>query len=145
MVLTALNAINYLNYLFQTLHFYRRQNNVLNPRRQNTVGRILNLIQLLYNFAKWILNRWRRRRRNLLTPNVLIKLLRQYRCRRHYMDFWNNLEQNWTDFFWLTGETPQSLQLLVNSLHTIRYGIIGRRIRLGRRPALSFRNQVKYI
>ena len=31
-------------------------------------------------------------------------------------DVWKNLETNWNDFYWLTGETPHTLAALVMDL-----------------------------
>ena len=55
-----------------------------------------------------------------------------------HSDVWTNLEQNWNDFFWLTGETPHTLQLLVQQLEPIYRQYYPRR----RTSLLSFRNQV---
>ena len=145
MVLTAINAINYLNYLFQTLQFYRTRFQYHDVRRRNSIGIILNLIQLMYNFTKWIFRRWATRRRNANKPHVLIKLLNQYRCTRFNGNFWNNLERNWCDFFWLTGETPETLTHLVTSLQQYKQRIAPRTSRKGRRKKLDFRNEVKNI
>ena len=144
MVLTALNALRVLNYLFQVIHFYRGRINILpNNRHRDSVGQLLNLIQILYNMIKWLFKKWRVRRKNLNTPSVLIKLLTQYRATRFNFDCWNNLARNWTDFFWLTGETPDTLNLLVQLVRANLRNVRGRNFRRGRRPALTFRNQVR--
>ena len=145
MVLTAVNAINILNFLFQSVHYYRQHFNVQHHRRPNAVGNILNLIQIIYNFLKWVFNKWRLRRKNLNTPSNLIKILRQYRCTRQRRDFWNNLEQNWTDFFWLTGDTPHTLDLLVQSIRQTRLTAPRNRRRCGRKKILSLRNEVNIL
>ena len=54
------------------------------------------------------------------------------------IDVWANLEQNWMNFFWLTGETPQTLAILVHVLSHIHL----QQNHTGRPPALDFRNQV---
>ena len=50
---------------------------------------------------------------------------------------WNILEQNWNDFYWLTGEIPPSLNYLVeeieNDIHMLR---------MGRNHILDFKKQV---
>ena len=143
MVLNALNALNILNYLFLAIDFYRALFPFQNIHRRNNIGNILNCFQILFNFARWLLRRWSKRRKNLNTPSVLIKLLGRYRCQRQRRDFWLNLEQNWTDFYWLTGETPDTLNLLTNQIWAYRRRIVGRWFRKGRRPAMTFRNQVK--
>ena len=53
-------------------------------------------------------------------------------------DVWNNLESNWNDFFWLTGETPITLNELVQEMQN-KFHPTFRRRRLG---SLDFRNQV---
>ena len=142
MVLNAVNALHVLNFLFQAIDFYRARNPIQNLHRRGNIGNVLNCIQILFNFAKWLLRRWKKKRKNLNTPNIIIKLLGRYRCQRQRRDFWNNLERNWTDFFWLTGETPDTLSLLVNDIYCFRRRIIGRWYKKGRRTSLTFRNQV---
>ena len=34
-------------------------------------------------------------------------------------DIWSLIEQNWIHFFWLTGETPHTLQIIVNRMDEI--------------------------
>ena len=58
------------------------------------------------------------------------------------MDFWNNLERNWTDFFWLTGDTPETLSILVQQLNNYSRNIRPRLSTKGRKTRLNFRNQV---
>ena len=53
-------------------------------------------------------------------------------------DVWTNLSKNWDHFFWLTGETPDTLQILINRLHN-RINLCRRR---GRLSPISKRNQV---
>ena len=53
---------------------------------------------------------------------------------------WAYLETNWTFFFWLTGETPNSLQSIVNGVQREYLPTIQR----GRGKILDFRNQVSY-
>ena len=63
-----------------------------------------------------------------------------YRARRGYTDVWENLATNWTHFYWLTGETPESLQLLVQRLRQIYF------IRpMHRNCKLTFCNQILLI
>ena len=52
-------------------------------------------------------------------------------------DLWFTLEQNWDHFFWLTGDIPPSLNLIVNEIRP-KLQIRGR----GRKLSLSVRNQV---
>ena len=62
------------------------------------------------------------------------------RVRHGNYDVWRNLSQNWIDFFWLTGETPQTFNSLVRKLEAIYRN----RYRM-RRGVLDFRNKVKYL
>ena len=48
---------------------------------------------------------------------------------------------NWLHFFWLTGETPPSLQILVNRMEQIYRNLVNN----GRPEILSFRNQVHSV
>ena len=57
------------------------------------------------------------------------------------MDLWQNLQKNWLHFFWLTGETPASLQVIVNRIEVIYFPQITR----GRKDCITFRNQVFVI
>ena len=61
-----------------------------------------------------------------------------YRATLHDNDVWRSMQSNWNHFFWLTGETPETLQILVN--------ILNRRFfwhrQYGRRSSLDLRHQV---
>ena len=48
------------------------------------------------------------------------------------------MQQNWSDFYWLTGETPITLHVLCEMLknHFVHHR------NLGRRRRINFRNQV---
>ena len=54
---------------------------------------------------------------------------------------WLHLNQNWLNFFWLTGETPGTLNALVNQLEDrfMHYFLKGRECKL------DLRNQVSFI
>ena len=60
-------------------------------------------------------------------------------CRRisNEVDLWNNLQNNWDNFFWLTGEIPTTLMSIVEAIRPrcMRY-------HMGRTPKLSLHNQV---
>ena len=56
-------------------------------------------------------------------------------------DLWAILEQNWNFFYWLTGELPISLQMLVNQIQNTFVP----QIVLGRPPILDLRNQVSLL
>ena len=56
-----------------------------------------------------------------------------------HRDVWLNMQNNWNDFYWLTGETPTSLQVLVDQL--LHRNIFHNA--LGCRCALNYRNQVR--
>ena len=51
---------------------------------------------------------------------------------------WDYLEQNWTNFYWLTGETPPSLQSIVHAVQREYLPNVDR----GRAQIIDFRNQV---
>ena len=53
-------------------------------------------------------------------------------------DVWVNLERNWIDFFWLTGETPPTLNDLVLKLERRFHPFV----HCGCRNLLDFKNQV---
>ena len=59
--------------------------------------------------------------------------------RRNYnqVDMWQRLEQNWKNFFWLTGEIPASLNLIVEAVNSKMNCTI-----FGCKEKLSLRNQV---
>ena len=67
-------------------------------------------------------------------------VLSSFRAQNGNYDVWSNLETNWTDFFWLTGETPDTLNVLVGKLHTIYTNVFPMR-----RGVLDFRNKVRHI
>ena len=62
-----------------------------------------------------------------------------YRATISKSDVWVNLSKNWDHFFWLTGETPDSLQILLNRIQA-RVNLCRKR---GRMSPMSHRNQVK--
>ena len=51
---------------------------------------------------------------------------------------WQQLENNWVNFFWLTGETPGTLGILVNRISNVYHPFLAR----GRPLCLDLRNQV---
>ena len=53
-------------------------------------------------------------------------------------DVWVNLSTNWDHFFWLTGEFPHTLQIIVDKIQT-KFFIKNQR---GPKVLLSVRNQV---
>ena len=99
---------------------------------QNNVNddlELVNLLQLLSNIRHDCLSYFAlvhkfqqlqqcRKRKTLSKPHFLISLLRGYQSRVHNRDVWINLEQNWSHFFWLTGETPQTLEILINRVES---------------------------
>ena len=79
-------------------------------------GQLTNYLQyfeMILNFFKISRNHKRRR---LTKPHILITLLNGYRLTVNNMDVWQNMETNWSHFFWLTGETPETLQILINRI-----------------------------
>ena len=53
-------------------------------------------------------------------------------------DVWHKLETNWIHFFWMTGETPQSLSQLAYQLERK----FEPHVTSGRKSNLDFRNKV---
>ena len=120
------------------------------------------LTKLAFQFLKM-----KQRKRKLYKPHLLLQLLAGYRyfhthfyiewfnfnilasldifmtyvwhrSTLHQTDVWNNLAQNWMHFFWLSGETP-------NTLFTLVQEIEGRHLNYfhkGRPSKLSLKNQV---
>ena len=62
------------------------------------------------------------------------------RKRYQSRDFWSQLERNWTFLFWLTGEIPPTLQLIVDGIQRDMTPNVNR----GRPQILDFCNQVSY-
>ena len=56
-------------------------------------------------------------------------------------DVWATLERNWSFFFWLTGETPPTLQLIVDR---IQLNLLPQMHR-GHAPLIDFRKQVIFF
>ena len=56
-------------------------------------------------------------------------------------DIWMQLERNWLHFFWLTGEIPSTLQIVVNRIENLFMPNIAR----GRNQCINFRNQVSTL
>ena len=108
-----------------------------------------------------------RNKRRLFKPHLLLQLLQGYRwislkinaiifikywlvCRYFWQtlykcrstmtaqDVWGNLEKDWNNFFWLTGETPETLAKLVNQIRENYFNLFY----VTSRSKLSFRNQV---
>ena len=57
-----------------------------------------------------------------------------------WRDVWINMSTNWVDFFWLTGETPQTLGQLVDQLDQTFIHLFNNR----RGCKLDIRNQVSF-
>ena len=69
---------------------------------------------------------------------MMLPFMHGFRMQDHAVDLWGVLEQNWVHFFWLTGETPQTLRTLVNKIE----GVFFVHLSLGRNRKLDFHNQV---
>ena len=61
-----------------------------------------------------------------------------FRATNTNSDVWLNILRNWNHFFWLTGEFPDTLQLVVSKIERRFFHHYPR----GRRASLSVRNQV---
>ena len=77
-------------------------------------------------------------KRRLFKPHLLLRILAGYCANEYTKDVWQNLQTNWTHFFWLTGETPRTLKCMVQSLERYYYPYTNR----GRKTLLDFKNQV---
>ena len=53
-------------------------------------------------------------------------------------NLWLILQQNWIHFSWLTGETPETFNILVQRIERNFLNMYN----IGRSPAIDFRNQV---
>ena len=81
------------------------------------------------------------KRRKLMKPHLLIKLMKGYHSNLFNSDVWCKLERNWMHFFWLTGETPEPLSILVERIK-IKFLHINAN---GPVSAIDIRNQVSVI
>ena len=132
----------------------------------NLAHQWLTLMTLIMQWLR-IKRRYERYARN---PHTLIKLLAGYRCvwmnffwiifflylqpdvnnykanvnltrstdNRH--DVWNELRQNWSHFYWLSGETPDTMSLIVQGLRDNYF-----QFHQHRNNALNFHNQVLLV
>ena len=127
---TLLNWYNYLTFAQRThLHL----DNVI----MNFTPTIVSMIQIFVQIIQVLKVLENRQKQILSKPHRLLHLLVGYRAQNAHHDVWINLEQNWNDFFWLTGETPQTLNALSLKLERI-YTTTFRM----RRGLLDFKNQV---
>ena len=99
---------------------------------------IVQWFQLMGFFFSWMFSR---RSRLLINPHMMLELMPGYRIGLNGQNLWNFLDRNWIHFFWLTGETPDTLNILVECLRNIYYV----QNHLGRPPAIDFRNQVSSV
>ena len=75
---------------------------------------------------------------NMFTQ-LLFVIVSNFRRDSNHVDLWNHLEHNWDSFFWLTGEVPPSLMIVVNDIEPLFHQRLNA---CGRKPKLSLRNQV---
>ena len=94
--------------------------------------KVLSLLVQMRNLQVW------RRKRRLVKPHMLIKLMHGYRATLYSSDVWINMQRNWTHFFWLTGETPDTLSILVQRLIAKFISFWSK----GPESMIDFRNQV---
>ena len=78
-------------------------------------------------------------KKTLFKPHLLLRILAGYRALDAKKDLWNLLQNNWTHFFWLTGETPHTLLNIVEAVERIYFPITTR----GRKTVLDLKNQVR--
>ena len=77
-------------------------------------GSLQNCLQYLQMLSTYLDRNGRKRTKSLMKPHYLVTLFNAYRCNLHNNDVWMNMQQNWSHFFGLTGETPETLQVLVH-------------------------------
>ncbi len=82
-----------------------------------------------------------RRAEKYSPPHRLLNIIYNYRWTRTRQDVWRNLEQNVHDFWFMTGEIPESLEALIRRLTPELNQAIRPRGVCGRR-ALNTRNRV---
>ena len=144
--LTNWNHVLQTLQLFTTLIF--RLRHIRNANEQDEVAMLI-LIQFQLDILRQYLNlmhfihhmrtiRYRRRKKKLIKPHFLLQLLHGYRVTFISRNVWNNLKTNWSHFFWLTGETPDTLNDLTNQIQRI---FLPYR-RTGPETSLDIRNQV---
>ena len=151
-VLAETNMLQ-LGELLQILNFFRIILVTLRRRRQrreadeqddnfdlqifgNFIKILFNWIQLVCYFLRFI--RIRQKRKKLINPHKMLPMMGGYRMQRVRVDMWNILQRNWTNFFWLTGETPITLRFLINRILTT-FPLFNN---LGRNCSLDWLNQV---
>ena len=131
--------------ILKYLKFLRKQRKIertLDPRLLLAVQRwqnyVLNFMQVLQIVRKYISHK--RKKKYLSKPHLLIQLMQGYACDRQTGNVWDKLQTNWLHFFWLTGETPRTLQQLVHELQAKFQPYVTQ----GRKSILDFRNQVYF-
>ena len=105
------------------------------------LGLFVNTLNIINSWLRFItaVIRWRRnRKRRLFKPHLMLPFMQGFQMRVISRDLWATLEQNWVHFFWLTGESPQTLNALVVRLRNLFFV----HNNFGRNPIIDFRNQV---
>ena len=137
-----LQALVFFHLILQWIH--------LRNRRRGSQQRFMELFQII-SFCSATAIEWiemiylvlrffklRTKKRRLFKPHMLLRILTGYRANLLTKDVWNLLQNNWKHFYWLTGETPHSLNILVNRVQANYFPQIQR----GRTTGLDFKNQV---
>ena len=146
-VLSCVDYFNIVNYLTVILQFQRLlqwqvlQYRTIWPQLFQMTSSLLTLmldwIYLVYLYQK-LLKLRNKKKCWLVLPHMLLQILAGYRANSHTRDVWELLENNWNNFFWLTGETPNTLQLVVDQIERNFYPYVNR----GRKTKLDLWNQV---
>ena len=139
-----LPIVRYLHMILLYLKRLRRiraQNN--HEDETNDLIIVVNLTNIFVNWLRLIMLymtlKLRRRKRELFKPHLMLQYLPGFRLNFNPRDVWSRLQNNWIYFYWLTGETPQTLSIIVRKLQNNIWHFNN----LGRNSALDLRNQVK--
>ena len=79
-----------------------------------------------------------REKRKLVQPHMVLCILAGYTSNTHTRDVWQLLQTNWNHFFWLTGETPDTLRNMITKIER-RFNP---NVERGCKSLLDMRNQV---
>ena len=105
----------------------------------NMLYEFLKLLEIIY--PRLMLVKLKSSKRKLVKPHILLHLMHGYRATLNSTDVWAKLQENWTHFFWLTGETPDTLNILVERI-CIKFMTFKS---YGPNGILDLKNQVGYL
>ena len=123
-------------------HRIRCEHNAVEEQELHTINLARHFTNIVLNWLTLIISfrclRTKQRKRRLLKPHLLIQMMHGFQRNLRGLDLWAILEQNWINFFWLTGEIPQTLAILVQRL----IHLFINQTHQGRATVIDFRNQV---